>query len=77
MYSCKDSIHLLADFLDDELRPDLRASLEEHLAGCPPCLEFIRSYKATSGICKKALAASMPEELSARLHDFLRHRVGK
>jgi len=77
MFSCKESIQLLLDFLDDEMTPEDRAHLEEHLSGCPPCVEFVRTYRATSGMCKKALAAKMPEELATRLQAFLRERIRK
>lgn len=77
MFSCKDSIHLLLDYLDGEMSPEEQQHLEEHLAGCPPCVDFVRTYKATSGICKKALAKRMPEELSQKLSEYLRSRIRK
>lgn len=77
MFSCKDSIHLLLDFLDGEMTPEDQKHLEEHLAGCPPCVEFVRSYRATPGMCKKALARKMPEEVANKLSDFLRARIRK
>ena len=57
MFSCKESIQLLVDYLDGDMTPEERQHLDEHLAGCPPCVEFVRAYRATSGMCKKALAA--------------------
>ena len=77
MFSCKDSIHLLLDYLDGEMSPEEQHHLEEHLAGCPPCVDFVRTYKATSGLCKKALAKRMPEELSQKLSEYLRSRIRK
>lgn len=75
MFSCKDSIHLLLDFLDGDMSPEDQRELEEHLAGCPPCVEFVRTYRATPGLCKRALAAKMPDELARKLTDFLRTRT--
>ncbi len=77
MFSCKESIQLLVDYLDGDMTPEERQHLEEHLVGCPPCVDFVRAYRATSGMCKKALAARMPEELSNKLHEFLRAKIGK
>jgi anti-sigma factor (TIGR02949 family) len=77
MFSCKDSIHLLLDFLEGEMSPELSRELEEHLAGCPPCVDFMNTYRRTPAICKKALAAKMPEELSAKLTEFLRTHIRK
>lgn len=75
MFSCKDSIHYLLDFLDGEIAAEDEKHLEEHLAGCPPCVEFVRTYRATPGLCKRALAKKMPEELSKKLSEFLRQRM--
>ena len=77
MFSCKDSVHLLLDFLEGDMSPELARQLEEHLAGCPPCVDFLRTYRETPGLCRKALAAKMPEELSAKLTEFLRARMRK
>ena len=77
MYSCKYSIHVLLDYLDGEMSAEEQRRLEEHLAECPPCVEFVRSYRATPGLCRKALAAKMPEELSRKLTEFLRERIKK
>jgi anti-sigma factor RsiW len=74
MFNCKDSIGLLLALLDGEMSPEEERHLQEHLRGCGPCEEFMRSYRATPGLCKKALAARMPTEVSSKLTDFLRAR---
>ena len=51
MYSCKDSIHRLLDFLDGDLSPEEEQRLQEHLGGCPPCVDFVKSYRATPALC--------------------------
>lgn len=75
MYSCKESIELLLAYLDGELPPAEAEHLREHLGGCPPCLEFLEGYKATSRLCRHHLVKKMPEELSAKLTDFLRKKM--
>ena len=75
MYSCKDSIHRLLDFLDGDLSPEEEQRLQEHLGGCPPCVDFVKSYRATPALCKRALAARMPEELAHKLKGFLRDKM--
>jgi anti-sigma factor RsiW len=77
MFSCKDSINLLLEFLEGDMRPEDRKELEEHLHGCPPCEDFLKSYRATSGMCKKALVSRMPDELARKLSGFLRERIKK
>lgn len=75
MFSCKDSVNLLMDFLDGEMSPEDEAHLQEHLSGCPPCMDFLKTYRATPGLCKRALAKQMPQELSNKLTEFLRAKI--
>ncbi len=77
MKCCKDSIHSLLDFLDGALGEEEHKALEEHLNGCPPCVDFVRTYRETTGLCRKALAAKMPEELAGKVKEFLRARLQK
>jgi anti-sigma factor RsiW len=75
MYTCKDSISLLLNFLDGELSQEETQHLREHLQGCAPCVDFLRTYRATPGLCRKALAQKIPQEVSVKLTDFLRARI--
>jgi len=75
--TCKDSVELLLEYLDGELTPELREKLEEHLGGCSPCEDFLKSYRATPGLCRKALAREVPREVAAKLTDFLRREMAK
>jgi anti-sigma factor RsiW len=75
MYTCKDSIELLRDYLDGELPPEEAKHLEEHLSECPPCVDFLQTYRATPKVCKWALARKMPAELGNRLTEFLRAKL--
>jgi anti-sigma factor RsiW len=73
--TCKDSIDLLREYTDGELTDELRAKLEDHLCDCPPCEDFLRTYKETPGVCRQALKAAIPEEMANRLTDFLRQHM--
>jgi anti-sigma factor RsiW len=75
MFNCKESIDALLPFLDGEMSPEDEAHLKEHLNGCPPCVEFVREYRATSGLVRKALVKSMPPEVAGRLKSFLRGKI--
>jgi anti-sigma factor (TIGR02949 family) len=77
MFTCKDSIDLLLDFLDGDMADEDARRLEEHLSACPPCVDFVKTYRATSGLCKKALKRAMPDEMSAKLTEFLRTNCKK
>jgi hypothetical protein len=75
MFDCKDSINLLVDFLDGTMEPEQEKLLIEHLGGCPPCVDFVKTYRATPSLCKRALAKKMPPELSAKLREFLQRKI--
>jgi anti-sigma factor RsiW len=75
MYNCKDSINLLLDYLDGELSQDDAQHLREHLQGCAPCVDFLRTYRATPGLCKRALGQAMPQEMATKLTEFLRSKI--
>ena len=68
---------MLGDFLDGAMSPEDEAHLKEHLEGCPPCVDFLRTYRATPELCRRALASQMPAEMSNRLMEFLRGKLAK
>ncbi len=77
MFTCKESIDLLQQYLDGDMPAEERRHLEAHLSGCTPCVDFVKSYQATPKLCRNALHKKMPEELGNRLMDFLRGRCKK
>ncbi|MFL5320565.1 MAG: anti-sigma factor family protein [Myxococcaceae bacterium] len=77
MKTCKDSIDELLSYLDGDMPKEEAAALEEHLNGCSPCVEFVKTYRQTSHLCRKALAAKMPSEVADKLKGFLREKLKK
>ena len=77
MMYCQDCVDLLADYIDGSLPEEKKVAFEEHLSYCPPCITFVRTYKATSRVCREKLSTNMPEEMGARLHDFLHQNLKK
>jgi anti-sigma factor (TIGR02949 family) len=75
MLSCENAIDLLLDFLEGVLDPDTVAELERHLAGCPPCVAYLRTYRQTPAVAREAAREPMPEDLKARLRAFLVARL--
>jgi anti-sigma factor RsiW len=41
MMSCKELVDLMADYLEGQLEPDAARDLDQHLADCPRCLDFL------------------------------------
>ncbi|MGQ0508415.1 MAG: anti-sigma factor family protein [Myxococcaceae bacterium] len=77
MFNCRDSIHLLLEFLDGDMPEEEARHLQEHLRQCPPCVDFLKTYRATPGLCRRALQNSMPAQLSEKLTEFLRTKMKK
>lgn len=72
--TCQETIDLLLDYLEGRLSAEEKSAVEEHLAACPPCVEFVNSYRSTPEILRKALPPAMPPEVADRLKSFLRDR---
>ena len=75
IHQCKECVELLGEYIEGTLPPDRAKALEEHLSECPPCITFVRTYKATRGLCRKALSREMPSELVHSLSTFLGKHV--
>jgi anti-sigma factor RsiW len=68
---CKQMFALLSEYLDAELPAKTCAEIEAHLAGCPPCIEFLESLKRTVRMCHCYEAAEMPGPLSDEVRERL------
>jgi anti-sigma factor RsiW len=44
---CRDAVELITDYIEDALAPNGRRKLDEHLAGCPHCSEYLAQMRAT------------------------------
>ena len=44
---CRQAVALMTDYLDGAMTPRDRARLEEHLAACPHCSEYLAQIQAT------------------------------
>jgi anti-sigma factor RsiW len=69
--TCKDAIAVLADYLESTLSPDLVEKLEEHVRDCAPCRAYLATYRKTKSLTADAGRVEMPEEMKARLREFL------
>ena len=75
MRSCKELVDLMADYLEGQLDPEVARDLDQHLADCPPCLNFLKTYRATSRLIREIACEDIPPELEERLQQFLREHL--
>ena len=72
---CRSGVELLNEYLEGLLPPEVRAALDEHVAGCPRCAAFVNSYRNTPRILREATATTLPPDIEASLRAFLRMRT--
>lgn len=78
MFNCKDSIDKLLEYLEGEVSPEVKSHLDQHFKGCSPCEEFLKQYRETAPMCRKAmLRARMPREVADKLTALLRQTIRK
>jgi len=68
--TCRELADFLAEYLDGTLDPDTRILFDAHLAVCPDCVTYLRSYAQTIRLAKAAcggpddpVPAGVPDEL--------------
>lgn len=64
---CRKAVALMTDYLEGALAERDRAGLEEHLADCPHCSEYLAQMRVTID----ALGRIEPEDLSDEAVDDL------
>jgi predicted anti-sigma-YlaC factor YlaD len=72
---CKEIITELADYLDEDLDPVLRASIEQHLAKCKDCRVVVDTCKKTIQIYCNSEPAPLPLDTRERLRLALEKRL--
>jgi len=71
--TCPDILTLFSRYLEDEISPDVCATMERHLAGCPRCRTACDSLKRTLALCHTAGAeVRVPDAVQASVKAALR-----
>jgi anti-sigma factor RsiW len=69
LITCRELVDFLADYLASELDDEERASVNAHLAACPSCVLYLKSYQEAVRLSRAAFApdeaapADVPEDL--------------
>jgi anti-sigma factor RsiW len=72
--TCRDIIEFLVEYVEGTVSAEERTIFESHLAICPPCVAYLKSYQVTVQLGQSALACNggsdpppMPDELVAAI----------
>lgn len=72
--TCRDGVERLMDYSEGVLDDHARQGLDTHVAGCPRCLAFVRSYRETAGIVRAATRVTLTPGARASLRTALAGR---
>ena len=76
--SCKRLIlEYLVDYEDGSMPETERAAFERHLGHCPPCVVFLKSYRATGKTLRMLKPRDIPKNLADAVVGFVRARCAK
>lgn len=77
---CKEFVELVTDWEEGAVGDDERVALEEHMAICPPCIEYVQQLRLTRAVLREvadrdpAPASPPPAARAALLAEFRRQR---
>lgn len=72
--TCQEAVELLAERDDGVLDAPVRERLDAHLAGCTPCGELDRSYRAIPELFRTHTEVDIPQDSRDALRRFLAAR---
>jgi anti-sigma factor RsiW len=77
-FTCRRLIlDCLIDYEDGSMAASERLDFETHLAKCPPCVEFLDSYRATGRTLRMLRPREIPPNLADAVMRFVRDRRGR
>jgi anti-sigma factor RsiW len=75
LLTCKDFLHELSDYLDENLEDEIRAKLEQHITECPNCWVIADTTRRTIKIYKGMEPYPIPSDVEARLMQALERKM--
>jgi anti-sigma factor RsiW len=67
-------LEYLIEYEDGTMPEDDRHRLDEHFADCPPCVVFLKSYRATGRTLRMLKPRDIPKNLADAVVRFVRAR---
>jgi hypothetical protein len=76
LVTCVQVLRELSNYIDDDIDPNLRSEIENHLRGCRRCSAVLDSTRKTLRIVGDERVFEVPVGYSERLHKFLAKKLG-
>jgi anti-sigma factor RsiW len=73
--SCRQMTDLVLGYLTGKLSPSVKSEFEQHLAVCPDCVNFLKTYKKTVAVTKSVQQSDLPARVRDNILTFLRKRM--
>lgn len=54
--TCRDFADFLADYIANDLPPDILSAFEAHIAVCPNCVRYLAQYRDSIAMGQRAFA---------------------
>lgn len=68
---CTEVMEQLSDYLDSDVREELRKAVDEHLHACHDCSYYVDTVRKTVVLYQADLRIEVPMKAAARLHAAL------
>ncbi len=75
--TCREFIAMIDEYLAVSSTADDRAECEAHLATCPYCRDYLKTYRDTIGLLKDALARNPDAQVNPDVAEALAKAVMK
>jgi predicted anti-sigma-YlaC factor YlaD len=76
-FKCQECVDLLTDYLEGNLDLDVKERLDDHLAGCAPCINFVKTFERSADMTHRLREqqVDVPTAVQKRLKSFLRQEI--
>ena len=75
--TCQQLIDFIMSYLDNELAVNQRAEFDRHMAACPSCVDYLKTYEKTVLLTKAAADDPVPAEVPESLVQAILAARGK
>jgi anti-sigma factor (TIGR02949 family) len=74
---CREVLTQISAYLDGELDHTACDAIERHCDRCESCARLIAGLRETVGLCRRAAAAPLPEEVRRRARESVRRLLAQ